>query len=277
MVTPLATAADERRFIADIVCKRVVTVDFQSGDLPSSDINPEAMKEFYRDRLAASLVNDDEWEDICQRVLCWQELEHGHSRPIHERILCRFSKFPPIERVRDVLGESKALHYKTALEEIENDEKLSALFPNERVSYPWRKFDMDAAVAVVADVMAPNLGNPESMAVAYDELVAELRARRKERMDITAAEFGKRKVLVRALGIWFPITKDIDRWKADPRTAPLMPEFLRVMDLVVERMKLVRSYLQHIPRRRMSTRACDDIEANLERMKAYLRGYATFS
>jgi hypothetical protein len=93
-------------------------------------------------------------------------------------------------------------------------------------------------------------------------------------MNITAAEFGKRKVVVRALGIWFPITKDLEAWKTDPRTTGIMPEFLHVMSQVVERMKMVRSYLQHIPRRRLSTRACQDLPANLERMKAYLKGFS---
>jgi hypothetical protein len=111
------------------------------------------------------------------------------------------------------------------------------------------------------------------MATTYRQFLCELRARRRERSNITSAEFGKRKAVVRSLGIWFPITKDIETWRTDPRTCGIMPEFLDVMGQVINRMRLVRSFLQHIPRRRLSTRACADLPTNLQRMKVYLAGY----
>jgi hypothetical protein len=274
MVTPLSSAADEKRFIADMLCKRVVRADFQTGELPHTP-DPGALMEFYKQRLSTDFVKEDEWDEVCQRVLTWQEIEEQQGRPVLSRILNRFTKYPPTDRVKEVLGEERASSYRVGLETIECDPSISSQFPNERVSYPWRKFDMDAAVSVVTNVIAPNIGDEVGMTSAYQQLVCELRARRRERMNITAAEFGKRKIVVRALGIWFPITKDLDAWKTDPRTASIMPEFLQVMSQVVERMKLVRSYLQHIPRRRLSTRACQDLPANLERMKAYLKGFSS--
>ena len=271
MVTPLSTAADEKRFIADLLCRRVVRADFQTGELPRTP-DPNAIMGFYRDRMTSDFIKEDEWEEVCQRVITWQETEEQQSRPVISRILSRFTKYPPVERVREVLGEERAEDYRAALEAIEC---VSGQFPNERVSYPWRKFDMDAAVSVVTGVIAPNIGDEIGMNMAYQQLVGELRARRRERMNITAADFGRRKTVVRALGIWFPITKDLEAWKKDPRTTTIMPEFLRVMGQVVDRMKMVRSYLQHIPRRRLSTRACQDLPANLERMKAYLKGFSS--
>ena len=269
----MSNSADEKRLLADLLCTRIVRQDYQSGELPR-DIEPNALIEFYKNKLATEFVNQDEWEEVCQRVLTWQEMEEQHSRPIVERILFRFSKFPPVERVSEVLGPQKSSAYRAALEQIETDAALYSQFPSERTSYPWRKFDMDAVVSVVTDVIAPNIGDEIGMTSAFQQLIGELRARRRERMSISAAEFSKRKLVVRALGIWFPITKDIEAWRQDPRTASIMPEFLAVMNRVVDRMKLVRSYLQHIPRRRLSTRACQDLPANLDRMKAYLKGFS---
>ena len=272
MVTPLSSAADEKRFIADLMCKRVVHADFQTGELPR---NPEinGLMDFYKDRLATDFIKDEEWEELCQRIVTWQEMEEQQSRPVMSRILSRFTKYPTFDRVREVLGEDRAAAYLEGLEIIESHENTASQFPNERISYPWRKFDMDAAVSVVTNVIAPNIDDEINMTAAYEQLVCELRARRRERMNITGSEFSKRKVVVRALGIWFPITKDLAAWCNDPRTSMIMPTFLKVMAQVVERMKLVRSYLQHIPRRRLSTRACQDLPANLDRMKAYLKGF----
>lgn len=273
MVTPLSTAADEKRLMTELLCSRIVRADFQTGELPRTP-DPNTLMDFYRERLSTDFIKEDEWEEVCQRVITWQEMEEQQSRPVISRILSRFTKYPPIDRVKEVLGEERAASYKAALETIECEPTISSQFPSDRVSYPWRKFDMDAAVSVVINVIAPNIGDEVGMTSAYQQLVGEVRARRRERMNITAAEFGKRKIVVRALGIWFPITKDLDAWKKDPRTAAIMPDFLHVMCQVIERMKMVRSYLQHIPRRRLSTRACQDLPANLERMKAYLRGFS---
>jgi hypothetical protein len=266
-------SVDEKRLVAELLCKRIVKADFQSGELPR-DPDTSTLIEFYKQRLSVDFIKEEEWDEVCQYVLSWQDMEEQQGRPIITRILSRFTKYPPIDRVCDVLGEDKAATYRTALESIENDQQLSSIFPSEKVSYPWRKFDMDAAVLVVTNVIAPNLGDDAGMTVAYQQLMGELRARRRERSIITAAEFNKKKIVVRSLGIWFPITKDIEAWKADIRTRDIMPEFLTVMGQVVDRMKLVRSYLQHIPRRRLSTRACQDLPANLRRMKAYLRGFS---
>ena len=267
-----SSQADEKRILTDLLCKRVVRGDFQTGELPRTP-DAAALVDFYKHRLATDFFKEEEWEEVCQRVITWQEMEEQQAKPVITRILNRFTKYPPVERVREVLGDDRAETYKAALETIETDATISSQFPNERVSYPWRKFDMDAAVSVATNVISQNLGDEVGMCSAYQQLVGELRARRRERMSITAAEFGKRKLVVRALGIWVPITKDIDAWKRDPRTSTVMPEFLAVMAQVIERMKLVRSYLQHIPRRRLSTRACQDLPANLERMNAYLKGF----
>ena len=264
---------DESRFIVELMCKRLVKTDFQSGDLPR-DPQTHVLKDYYKQRLVEELLTAEEWEEICQRVLSWQEMEQQQNKPILSRILSRFGRFPPVSRVDEVLGPERALAYKSALEAIENDGNTFGQFPAEMYAYPWRKFDMDAAVSVVTNVIAPNIGDEINMTASYQQLICEFRARRRERSSITALEFGKRKSAVRSLGIWFPIPRDIDAWKNDPRTHMLMPEFIETMNQVVGRMRMVRSFLQHIPRRRLSTRACTDLPANLRRMKSYLKGDA---
>ena len=279
-----AVNADECRATVELLCGRILRRDFDAGELPQ-DVQPETLKQRYcgtGDAALAfveALINDVEWSMSCERVAGWQDLDRERGKPVLQRIFARFSRYPTIDRVSDILGADRASEYRAALETIENDAALSLAFPSERVAYSWRKFDMDAAVTVTTDVLAPNAGDESAMANAYQRLVMELRARRKERASVLmhADDREKRKALVRSLGIWFPLPKDLDQWRTDPRTAPSMPEFEAIVSRVSDRMKLVRSYLQHVPRRRLSTRTCKDLAANLDRMRAYLRGEATVS
>jgi hypothetical protein len=268
----MAASADEKRFLTELLCRKLVKADFASGDLPRTP-QVDQLKDYYRLRLVDDLISNEVWEEVSEQVASWEEREVQQSKPILPRILDRFSRFPTVARVKEVIGKETADRYKTALESIENDMDANSVFPSELSAYPWRKFDMDASVSIVLNVIVPNLGDDISMATAYQQMLCELRARRRERTLVTAAEFTKRKQIVRALCIWFPISRDIETWKTDPRTAAIMPEFLATMKQVVLRMRLVRSFLQHIPRRRLSSRACADLPANLRRMKTYLDGY----
>ncbi len=268
-----ASEADEKRLVVELLCRRLVKADFKRGNVPR-DPQAQTLREHYGQRLADELVTEEEWDEVCQVIMSWQDAEEQQARPVLDRILARFSRFPTIERVSEILGTDRAEAYRTALERIECDQgDVSRRFPPERSAYPWRKFDMDSAVSIVVSVIAPNIGDEIGMSAAYQQLTLELRARRKERSSMSAAEFAKRKAFVRSLGIWFPITKDIEAWKRDPRTRDIMPEFIETMNQVTGRMRMVRSMLQHIPRRRLSTRACADLPANLQRLKAYQRGH----
>jgi hypothetical protein len=270
MATPQSVAADERRVLIDAICSRLLRPDFDQGTLPR-DIDVSVMREHFRARAVDDLVTDEEWEELCQRAAAWQDQEASkRDEPGLNKVLARFSRFPTIERVEEVFGRARAELYRAALDTAGDDPR----FPNERHAYPWRKFDMDAAVTAVTRVIAPNMDDEVAMGAAFAQLVGELRARRMERSSMDTAELGKRKTVARSLGIWFPMTKDLDAWRADPRTAGIMDEFIKVMKAVSRRMRLVRSYLQYIPRRRLSARACADLPMNLERMKAYLRGFA---
>lgn len=276
--------SDESRAVVDIVCNRVLRKHFDSGMLPV-DVQPDALREWCCGTgdaalaFATALVADDEWTMVCDRVAAWQDVARDVSKPVLQRVFARFSRFPSLERVSESLGEDRAVAYLAALETIENDPALSAEFPSERASYAWRKFDLDAAVSVAIDVLAAHVGDEAAMSEAYTQLVLELRARRREKATVAqhAGDRDKRKAIVRSLGIWFPLPKDADIWRSDPRTAPRMSEFEALVARVSDRMKLVRSFLQHVPRRKLSNRTVKDLDANIERLRAYLRGEATVS
>jgi hypothetical protein len=231
----------------------------------------EALKSQYRDIAVDRFVTDEEWEEICQHLYAWQDEEESREEPVLQKILKRFKRFPTIEKVRNSLGDEKAEEYRAALEKIEN---AGIEFPDERYTSPWRKFDLDTATSIVCDVISPNIDDEESMREALNVIMLEIRARRRERTVMDRASLAKRKSVARNTGIWFPINKDINRWRIDPRTKDYMPQVELLMEEVIKRMRLVRSYLQYIPRKRLSTRACADLPMNIERMKAYLRGYS---
>ena len=271
--TPHSMAADERRLLVDLICRKVVRKDYESGALPR-DPNVDTMRDMYKDRAVWDIIGEDAWEETVQRVLTWQDQEDKRSDPAINRVMARFTRFPTVDRVEGVFDAKRAEEYRTALEAIENDPDARRTFPDERFAYPWRRFDMDAAVSAVVFVIAPNLGDDGSMDEALSHLVGELRARRRERSSMDTAELCKRKVVARSLGIWFPMTKDMSAWNSDPRTAPYMAEFTSIMNKVTMRMRLVRSYLQYVPRRRLSARACADLSQNIMRMKTYLQGFS---
>lgn len=269
MATPQSVAADERRFLAEIICKKAVRPLFDSGMIPQ---NPD-VDSFRGNVSITDIVDDDVWDEVLQRVLTWQDQEDRQEDPPLAKVLKRFTRFPTVDRVRDVFGAARSEEYRAALEAIECNASTLQLFPAERYAYPWRKFDMDAAVSAVTEVIAPNIDMPENMTESLAKLVGELRARRRERSSMDSAEPEKRKSIARSLGIWFPMTKDLGAWRTDPRTAPHMPLFIETMNEVMKRMRLVRSYLQYVPRRRLSARACADLAQNIKRMRAYLRGF----
>lgn len=263
---------DEKRAVADLLCARLLKQDFDSGTLVR-DPQIDSLKEFYRDTMVDRLITDEEWEEACQVVYGWQDEENAQGLTTLQRTLLKFKRFPTVERVRVSFGDERAEAYKAALETLENSNIPG--FPEERYSSPWRKFDCDAAVSVVVDILAPNIDDEDGMNEALNKLLGELRARRRERNVMDKSALKNRKGLARSLGIWFPITKDLDLWRADPRTEKLMPILEPLMTEVMNRMRMVRSYLQYIPRKRLSARACADLPKNIRRMQIYMRGYTS--
>lgn len=268
--------ADDSRILVDIVCRRFLRRDFEAGDIPV-DIQPETLKNLYCSKSHSTvqdLITEDEWVLACQRIADWQDVVKDVDQPITQRIFARFVRFPSIERVASSFGEARSSAYRAALETIEDDPALCTVFPFANDKQPWRRFDLDAAVSVVTDILAKHAGDQVSMSAAYEAFVIELRTRRKERVKVAAlsSDREKRKALVRSFGIWFPVPKDINIWRSDPRTAPRMLEFEDLVDRASSRMRLVRSYLQHIPRRRLSNRTVKDFDANINRIQSYLRG-----
>jgi hypothetical protein len=262
---------EDRHAIVDLLCQRLLKPDYDAGTL-MRDPQIDSLKDMYRETAVDRLVTDEDWEEACQMVYMWQDQENGQELSAYQRTLAKFKRFPTIDRVRASFGDERAEAYKAALETIENEG--SASFPDERYSSPWRKFDCDAAVSAVTDVIAPNLNDEQAMSEALATLLGELRARRRERVVMDKATLVNRKKVARSLGIWFPMGKDLDIWRSDPRTSKFMPLLEPLMNEVIKRMRLVRSYLQYIPRRRLSTRACIDLPKNIKRMQVYLRGFS---
>jgi hypothetical protein len=249
--------------LIEIIRDRVLIDKYKNG-LITADLDISELKKI----IGNDFVYDEEWEELYQIVSNWHDIDSQKEKNIMDVIFDRFYRFPTIERVTTVLGEHKGEIYKIALETIESNDIIINLS-----AYPWRKFDMDTAANVIIDVISPNIGNDVSMRMAFNRLVSEIKARRREKTRLLACNSMEKKKVVKDMGIWFPISKDIDRWKSDPRTKDLMPDFITLMDSVIKRMRIVRSYLQHIPRRRISNKACQDIRNNMERMKKYLNGY----
>jgi len=263
---------DEKQAIVGLLCSRLLKPDYDAGVL-IRDPQIDSLKDMYRGDAVDRLITDEDWEDACQMVYTWQDQENTQGLSAYQRTLAKFRRFPTIDRVRASFGDERAEAYRAALEAIENDTSSSS-FPDERYSSPWRKFDCDAAVSAVTNVIAPNINDDQAMSDALSVLLGELRARRRERTVMDKATLASRKKVARSLGIWFPMGKDLDIWREDPRTSKYMDTLEPLMNEVMKRMRLVRSYLQYIPRRRLSTRACVDLPKNIKRMQVYLRGFS---
>jgi hypothetical protein len=256
---------------------RVLQRDFESGIVPE---NPtvDGLKELYRQTAVDEIVIESEWAEALEMVITWRDARAASAGDTLEGVLghifSKFKRLPPVERVRDLFGAERAEQYKRALEEAESEPTVMALMPTDRSPYPWKKIDMDAAVTLVVDILTATSDSQE-MSQLYEDFLGELKARRRERSNMCATASAKeRKQVARDLGIWFPLSKDVELWRKDPRTAPKMQEFEKLMGLVTSRMRLVRSYLQYIPKRRLSVMACKDLDANMARMKIYLQGFA---
>lgn len=254
-------------FIRDRLLKR----DYASGTLPR-DPQIDEVKGAYAPVLADRLVTDDEWAQVCEAIYEMREgEEQARERPTINRLLEKYGRFPTIDKVCQTFGQDRADRYKSALEAIEvygcSD------FPDERYDSPWRTADLDVAVSIVTDVISPHMGDEVGMTLAFSRL-AECARDGRRRKKKRPASCDDNKALARSLGIWLPVPGDIERWKTDARTRDAMPVFLPVLGEVVRCMKLARSYFQYIPRRRLCDKTVADFSANLERMKAYLRGIA---
>lgn len=256
---------------------RVLQRDFDAGIIPENP-TPEGLRELYRQTAVDEIITASEWAEALDMVITWRDARAASAGDtldgVLRHIFSKFKRFPPVERVRDLFGAERAEQYKGALEEAECEPTVNALMPTDRSPYPWKKIDMDAAVTLVVDILSSGAGSQE-MSQLYEDFLGELRARRRERLKMSATTNSKeKKQVARGLGIWFPLSKDMELWRQDPRTAPKMQEFERLMKLVTSRMRLVRSYLQYIPKRRLSVMACKDLDANMARMTIYLQGFA---
>jgi hypothetical protein len=221
------------------------------------------------------LVSDSEWLDVVQKVRAWQDVletcSGSYEKSPLSRILGKISKFPTVARVTTLLGEEMSEMYSDALERIEADPESFAEFPDDKTNGGWSKHSAERAVSLVVDVIAPNGRSPENMAAAYSKYSQELRAQIKEKRITHNADRDARKLAARKLGIWLPTCGDSKHWETDPRTCDRAAEFERLSIRVTDKMRIMRSVLQFIPRRRFSNHTVADMEANMERMKAYIK------
>jgi hypothetical protein len=80
-----------------------------------------------------------------------------------------------------------------------------------------------------------------------------------------------KKNAAKALGIWFPMQEDKDKWFLDPRTKSMAMEFETCVTDAIAKMRTARSILQYIPRRKFTAATVEDLKNNIERIKQYCK------
>lgn len=273
MLNQVGKDADDSRMLVDILCKRVIRPDFEKGKIPRIDGVDDAIASV--GDITRRLITDSEWMEICQRVHAWQDQVETcsgmYDRSTLFNILQKIRKFPTVDRVKSLLGEEMAELYSDAMESIEKNPEVFSAFPDERVNGGWNKQTAERAVSLVVDVIAPHGSDPEGLATSYTRYTEEYQSQSREKLDTYKADKNVRKASARRLGIWLPMTQDLKRWEDDPRTMDRAAEFQRLAIRVVDKMRIMRSVLQFIPRRRFSNHTVSDLDANMNRMKNYIR------
>jgi hypothetical protein len=266
--------ADDSRTLVDVLCKRVVRPDFDVGKIRGRAEGVEDLVAALGD-ITRRLVNDAEWSEVCQRVHAWQDaLETcagSYEKSPLSKILGKATKFPSVAKVTALLGEEMSELYSDALKQIESDPESFAEFPDERTNGGWDKHAAERAVALVVDVIAPHGRDLDGMSAAYAKYMEEFRSQNREKKITQNADRDARKAAAKSLGIWLPMPGDFGLWESDPRTCDKAAEFERLTIRVTEKMRIMRSVLQFIPRRRFSNHTVVDMENDMDRMKAYIR------
>jgi hypothetical protein len=275
MLNQVGKDADDSRMLVDIMCKRVVRPGFDGGSIPGRVDGPDALRTALGEDIAGRLIRESEWFEMCQRVNSWQDrLETcagAYDGSSLSKILQTVSRFPTLDRARALLGEEMTTMYREALEHIEANRDLYSEFPDEKSNGGWSKQAAERAVALVIDVIAPHGSDPDGMSTAYGRYMEEYRSQTRERKVTHNVDREEKKRAARDLGIWLPISSDLEKWEKDPRTIDRAAEFQRLSMRVVDKMRIMRSVLQFIPRRRFSTHTISDLDANIQRMRAYMR------
>lgn len=279
----MLAAADESRMLVDVLCKRVIRPKFESGVVPGRVSSADELAEIFCSSssslpspFARELVTDAEWSEACQRVNTWQDEieanEAGESPLAHVLRRVGWKKFPTIDRVRTLVGEELADLYSDALEKIESDPESFPGFPEDRSGAGWNARTAERAASLVIDVISPHgTSDPQGMAQAFVRFQAEDRAQREEKKTVQDAGKDDRKKAARQLGIWLPRQTDLKTWETDERTARRAVAFQTLSSRVVDKMRVLRTVLQYVPRRKFSNKTVADLNANMERMRAYLR------
>lgn len=248
--------------------------DFDDGKIPGRVGGVEDLASSVGD-VTRRLIRDTEWAEVCQRVHAWQDaLETSagaYEKSPLSRILGKVTKFPTVSRVTSLLGEEMAELYSEALERIESDPESFAGFPDDKTNGGWNKHSAERSVSLVVDVIAPHGRDPEGMAAAYVKYMEEFRSQSMEKKITHNADREARKAAARSLGIWLPMPGDSKLWETDPRTCEKAAEFERLSIRVTDKMRIMRSVLQFIPRRRFSNHTVADMENNMSRMRAYMK------
>lgn len=273
MLNRIGKDADDSRMLVDLLCKRVIRPDFEKGRIARVDGVDDLIASV--GDVTRRLIADSEWMEVCQRIHAWQDqietCSGSYDRSLVFRIIQKVKKFPTVERVKILLGEEMAELYSDAMENIEKNPEVFSAFPDERVNGGWNKQTAERAVSLVIDVISPYGSDPEGLATSYARYTEEYQSQSRERMDTHNADKNVRRTAARRLGIWLPMPYDLKRWEEDPRTMDRAAEFQRLTMRVVDKMRIMRSVLQFIPRRRFSNHTVSDLDANISRMKNYIR------
>lgn len=284
-----AAAAANPPLLVDAVATRLLRPDYDAGSLALRPAGSDALLEHLggqdpedpRRALLSRLLTARELDELCQRVHGWTDeaeaaadARDGGVGAVVERAFAKSrGKLPTVARVSELLGEEIAARYRAALERCECVTAVSAAMP-EPGPGRWTAATAERAVTLVCDVVAAHAEDADAMAAALAAYQRESRARSREQPtgNTSAARAEARQQEARALGFWLPSPDDEQRWLQDPRAVAdgNGPVFYRLAQRASQKLAVLRSILQYMPRRRLSEHTLADLPRNIAAMRAYV-------
>ena len=281
----LSVPADDSRAIVKILCDRVLRPDYESGIILRCPETADDLISVYHSDLSR-IVTAQEWDEALLRVQSWYETKSldgvpcGRKRPrestsvkdIMSSILQRHGKFPSVGRVAELLGDESAEEYRAALESMETNPSAFSRFPDERVVSGWNMHTCERAVSLVVNVIAPYVAadDPDGMATSYGMYSRETKVRSRDISNSKSTDRTEKKLAARSLGIWLPVKSDMGKWSTDLRTRDRAKAFFSLVSRTMDKMRVIRTVLQFVPKRRLSNATVEDLDTNMDRMRNYL-------
>lgn len=193
-------------------------------------------------------LSNQEWANVMQTIDAWR----NDDIPVLDAQVSVNTqrKFPNVETVRKLTNDTIAASYAACLEEIETNETLYNMVHDNIVNTGWSRKNIESAINYLTA-----LANKRPLQTNVS----------RKRVRQSADPY------VKELQIWFPITREKDKWLTDPRTVQFGEKMWQLTTQVSDIMRKKRTLLQFIPRRKFSVSAMTDAEANMERMHQYIQ------